>query len=82
MEGFITLNIEKLEEGGYLATSDEMEDLIAQGDTIAETLEIAKDVAEKLIESYIEHGDQLPVKIKKPVKDSKFVIPVPVPAAA
>ena len=61
-ERLITIRIEKLEEGGYLATSDELEDLIAQGGTISETLEIARDVAEKLIESYIEHGDPLPVK--------------------
>ena len=33
---------------------------MAQGRTIAETMEIAQDVARKLIESYIEFGDSLP----------------------
>lgn len=32
----------------------------AEGRTIAEAMERAQDVARKLIESYIEHGDPLP----------------------
>ena len=56
-EYLISIKIEKLEEGGYLATSDTLQGLIAQGRSIAETMEIAQDVARKLIESYIEHGD-------------------------
>jgi len=63
-EAMIKIKIEKLEEGGYLATSDTLQGLIAQGRTIAETIEIAQDVAKKLIESYIEHGDPLPFEIK------------------
>lgn len=43
-----------------LAISDDLQGLIAQGRTIAETVEIARDVARKLIESYVEHGDPLP----------------------
>jgi len=56
-EYLISIKIERLEEGGYLATSDTFQGLIAQGRSIAETMEIAQDVARKLIESYIEHGD-------------------------
>ncbi len=56
-EYLISVKIEELEEGGYLATSDDLQGLVAQGRTIAETMEIAQDVARKLIESYIEHGD-------------------------
>jgi len=63
-ETMIKIKIEKLDEGGYLATSDTLQGLIAQGRTIAETIEIAQDVAKKLIESYIEHGDPLPFEIK------------------
>lgn len=59
-EILILLTIEPLEEGGYLATSPVREDLLAQGRTIAETLDIAQDVARRLIESYLEHGDPLP----------------------
>ena len=51
MERIVNLHIEKLPEGFYLATSDTIQGLIAQGRTIAETIEIAKDVAKKLIEA-------------------------------
>jgi len=51
MEKIINLHIEKLPEGFYLATSDTIQGLVAQGRTISETLEIARDVAKKLIEA-------------------------------
>ena len=51
MERRINLHIKKLPEGYYLATSDSIQGLVAQGRTIAETIEIAKDVAKKLIEA-------------------------------
>lgn len=51
MERIINLHIEKLPEGPYLATSDDVPGLVAQGRTISETLEIARDVAKKLIEA-------------------------------
>lgn len=57
-ECIIKIKIEPLEEGGYLATSEELQGLIAQGRTIAETMEIAQDVARKIIESCLEHGDR------------------------
>ncbi len=57
MERIVNLHIEKLPEGYYLATSDSVQGLIAQGRTIAETIEIAKDVAKKLIEA---QEDQIP----------------------
>ncbi len=50
MERIINVKVEKLPEGMYLATSDEIQGLVAQGRTIAETLEIARDVAKKLLE--------------------------------
>ena len=51
MEKIINIHIEKLPEGLFLATSDDIQGLVAQGRTIAETIEIARDVAKKLIES-------------------------------
>jgi predicted RNase H-like HicB family nuclease len=51
MEKIINIHIEKLPEGVYLATSDEIQGLVAQGRTISETIEIARDVARKLIEA-------------------------------
>jgi len=63
----IHLNISRVENGEYLAESEDMPGLIAQGRTVAETVEIAQDVARKLIDSYREHGDPLPVL--KPISD-------------
>ena len=51
MELAIQIQIEELPEGIYLATSDELTGLVAQGRTIAEALDIARDVARKLIEA-------------------------------
>nr|VFJ78200.1 MAG: hypothetical protein BECKFW1821C_GA0114237_11717 [Candidatus Kentron sp. FW] len=51
MERFLNIHIERLPEGVYLATSDSIQGLVAQGRTVAETLEIARDVARKLIEA-------------------------------
>jgi predicted RNase H-like HicB family nuclease len=56
MEQVINLHIEKLPEGVYLATSDDVQGLVAQGRTIQETLEIARDVAKKLIEAQTGSG--------------------------
>lgn len=60
----IHLKISKIENGQYLAESDDIPGLVAQGRTISETIEIAQDVAKKLIESFIEHGDPLPSSLK------------------
>jgi predicted RNase H-like HicB family nuclease len=51
MERVVTIHIERLPEGVYLATSDDVQGLVAQGRTVTETLEIARDVARKLIEA-------------------------------
>ena len=76
-EIFLEIHLEPLPEGGFLATSEELPGLVAQGRTAAETLEIAQDVARKLIESYLEHGDGLPPKLQAAVPTSaKLRIPV------
>lgn len=51
MEKIINIHIEKLPEGYYLATSEDIQGLVAQGRTITETIEIARDVAKKLLEA-------------------------------
>ena len=58
------INIKKLHEGVYLATSKDIQGLVAQGRTIEETIEIARDVAKKLIEAQEEKLLHLP-SIKK-----------------
>ncbi|MBI4671672.1 MAG: type II toxin-antitoxin system HicB family antitoxin [Chloroflexi bacterium] len=60
MEYLVPIEIEPLDEGGFLATSPVLQGFLAQGRTVAETMEIAQDVARKVIESYIEHDDPLP----------------------
>lgn len=59
MELAIHIHVEQLPEGLFLATSDELPGLVAQGRTVAEALDIARDVARKLIEARRER-DELP----------------------
>jgi predicted RNase H-like HicB family nuclease len=67
METMINLHIEQLPEGYYLATSSDVQGLVAQGRTIAETLEIARDVARRLIEAQTERNSK---KILRPIENS------------
>jgi antitoxin HicB len=68
-EFLLRLHVERLPEGKYLATTDALPDLLAQGDTLEEAIEIARDVARKLLESYPEHGDPIPSSLR-PASDS------------
>ena len=80
-EVFVSIKIEPLDEGGYLATSNELQGLVAQGRTAAETLEIAQDVARRLIESCLAHKDPLPPKIRRalvPRRKRSSTIQIPV----
>ncbi len=83
-EILVPLTIEPLEEGGYLATSPAWGELLAEGRTIGETIEIAQDVARKLIESYIEHNDPLPPAVAEALKVSQppFTVQIAVPVVA
>jgi predicted RNase H-like HicB family nuclease len=67
MERVVTLHIEKLPDGVYLATSDDVHGLVAQGRTIQEAIEIARDVAKKLIEMQGGNPDDL---LFPPAQDS------------
>ena len=79
-EYLISISIESLKEGGYLATSSMLQGLIAQGRTIAETLEIAEDVARKIIESRIEHNEPIPEELtSRKIPIAKFNTQIPVP---
>lgn len=73
MEHVIQVHIEQLPEGVYLATSDEVQGLVAQGRTIQETLEIARDVAKKLLEA---QADSFPARL--PAAQEKFDYPLAV----
>ena len=54
MEQIINIHVEKLPEGVYLATSDDIPGLVAQGRTVTEAMEIARDVARKILEAQAE----------------------------
>ena len=51
MELAIQIQIEEMPDGLFPATSEELNGLVAQGRTVAEALDIARDVARKLIEA-------------------------------
>lgn len=73
MEHLINVHIEKLPEGVYLATSEDVQGLVAQGRTVAETLEIARDVARKLLEAAAERRGS---KADLPVPGTSFDYPL------
>ena len=53
MKTLITLKIEKFEEKGqeyFVATSDQIQGLVAEGNTIEEVIKISSDLAKILIE--------------------------------
>lgn len=58
LEVVVRIHIESLPEGLFLATSEDVQGLIAQGRTVAETLEIARDVATKILEMRAANGNQ------------------------
>ena len=74
MERIVNLHIEKLPEGVYLATSDEIQGLVAQGRTIQETIEIARDVVKKLLESREEGTGESPLPAARDVFDYPLVV--------
>jgi antitoxin HicB len=78
-ESFLAVQIEPLEEGGFLATSADLPGLVAQGRTRTETIEIAQDVARKPIESHLQHGDPLPEGIKAALQRVNEGITVSIP---
>ncbi len=67
MKRIITRRIRKLPKGVYLATSDDVDRLVPQGRTIQEAIEIARDVAKKLIE--MQGGDANDLRFP-PAEDS------------
>ena len=56
VERLINVHIERLPEGYYLATSEALPGLIAQAATLAETLEIAQDVAKQILAAMAERN--------------------------
>ena len=57
-EWLVNLQVEQLPDGCYLATCASIPGLVAQGRTLTETLEIARDVARQLHEARRERGER------------------------
>ncbi len=74
MELAIRIHVEELPEGLFLATSDELQGLVAQGRTAAEALEIARDVARRLIEASRERGTGSPLPTTADRHDYTIVV--------
>jgi len=74
MEQIANLHIEKLPEGVYLATSEDVPGLVAQGRTITETLEIARDVAKKLLEAQAERHQKTKLESTKDSFDYPLIL--------
>lgn len=64
----VRLHVEQLPEGVYVATSDDIPGLVAQGRTVAETLDIAEDVARRLLEARRERSPGLALRAAEPGK--------------
>jgi predicted RNase H-like HicB family nuclease len=74
MELAIRIHVEELPEGLFLATSDELPGLVAQGRTVAEALDIARDVARKLIEARRDRGGVPPLPTTTDRRDYTIVV--------
>lgn len=79
-EAAIRLHIERLDEGGFLATSPDVPGLVAEGRSVTEAVEIAQGLARKIAESCIEHGDPLPRALAA-LPDSNVEIDLLVPVS-
>jgi predicted RNase H-like HicB family nuclease len=76
MERIIGVHIEKLPEGGYLAVSDDIQGLVAQGRTVSEVMEIARDVAGRLLEAQQERQQETNAPVVTDSFDCSLVVGV------
>jgi predicted RNase H-like HicB family nuclease len=74
MELAIQIQVEQLPEGVFLATSEELPGLVAQGRTAAEALDIARDVARKLIEARSEREGALGLPTTSERRDYTIIV--------
>lgn len=56
----IRIRVEPVENGAFLATTPDVPDLVAEGRSVTEAVEIAQSLGRKIVESCLEHGDPLP----------------------
>lgn len=75
----IRVRTEKLKGGRFLGTSPDVPGLVAEGPSVAGTVEIAQGLARKIAESCLENGDPLPAIFRKKSRPTrKYKVPIPV----
>ena len=74
----LPLEIQALEEGGYLATSPALPGFLVQAETVEEVLRLAPDVAQSLIEAMRENGVPLPQALQsvEPPFHAELLVPI------
>ena len=74
VEKMITLSVRKLPEGCYLGSSDDVQGLVVQADTVTELVDIAKEMAEILVESQLARQQKIRLpKVKKKFEYSLII---------
>lgn len=66
----LPVKVQPLEEGGYLAICPDIQGCHAEGETVAEALEIVEDVARILLELRREDGLPLPEGLESVTPDT------------
>lgn len=82
LEYELPLKVETLEEGGFLATSEALQGVLAEGESVSESVANAIDVAANVIDIREKEGMPIPLKIINKKRSSKaFVTKVSVQVA-
>ncbi len=68
----LPVEIEALEEGGYLATCSLIQGCMAEGETIPQALEYIEDVARVLLELMKEDGKPIPEALKQRMQEQQL----------
>jgi predicted RNase H-like HicB family nuclease len=71
-EIFLSLNVEQFSGGGYLVTCEDLPGLVAQGNTEAEAIETAQELARKLVQSYMDNESTIPPILNEDGEDDTF----------
>ncbi len=74
----IRVRVEPIEDGRYVATSPDVPGLVAEGRSIVEVAKIAQELARRIFESCVEHGDPVPAALQ-PMRDSAHAMDLTVP---
>ena len=61
----VPVEVESLDEGGYLAICPTIPGCHAQGDSIAQVIDIVQDIARIILELRVEHGQGIPDELEE-----------------